>query len=153
MKAAEAQARVATATYERFKTLKEKRAVAPQEFDEVEGNYTAAVAQKQMAEARLGRVQSALVRAEAEVEAVKSYTQITAPFSGTGHRATRRYRQPCRSRYPPRCHRAGGGLRAEVSVPESQAGRIQVGDEAEVWLEGADEPVARPRERSFKASM
>jgi RND family efflux transporter MFP subunit len=35
----------------------------------------------------------------------------------------------------------GGSLRAQASVPASQAGRIQVGDEAEVWLADEGEPV------------
>ena len=139
LKAAEAGARVAAATYERFQTLKEKRAVAPQEFDEVEGKYAAATAQKQMAEARLRRVQSSLQRAEAEVEAVKSYTQITAPFAG---RVTER-RVDVGNLAAPGTPLAvieqEGALRAEVSVPESQAGRIHVGDFTEVWLEGAND--------------
>jgi len=137
--AAEAGARVAAATYERFQTLKEKRAVAPQEFDEVEGSYTAATAQKQMAEARLRRVQSSLQRAEAEVEAVKSYTQVIAPFAG---RVTER-RVDVGNLAAPGTPLAvieqEGALRAEVSVPESQAGRIHVGDFTEVWLEGAND--------------
>jgi RND family efflux transporter MFP subunit len=139
--AAEAQARVATATYERFKTLQEKRAVAPQEFDEVEGNYNAAVAQKKMAEARLGRVRSALARAEAEVEAVRSYTQITAPFSGKVTERRVDLGNLAAPGTPLGVIERAGGLRAKVSIPEAHAGTIQVGDEAEVWIEGADEPV------------
>jgi RND family efflux transporter MFP subunit len=141
LKAAQAQARVATATYERFKTLKEKRAVAPQEFDEVEGNYTAAVAQKEMAEAALRRVQSSLVRAEAQVEAVKSYTQVTAPFSG---RVTERrvdIGNLAAPGTPLGIIERAGGFRAEASVPESQAGKIQVGDEALVWFQDEGEAV------------
>ncbi len=139
--AAEAQARVATATYERFKTLQEKRAVAPQEFDEVEGSYNAAVAQRQMAEARLGRIRSGLARAEAEVEAVKSYTQITAPFSG---RVTERrvdLGNLAAPGVPLGVIESAGGLRAKVSIPEAHAGNIKVGDKAEIWIEGTDEPV------------
>jgi RND family efflux transporter MFP subunit len=141
LKAAEAQARVATATYERFKTLKEKRAVAPQEFDEVEGRYTAAIAQREMAEAALRRVQSSIIRAEAEVDAVRSYTQVTAPFSG---RVTERrvdIGNLAAPGTPLGVIEREGGLRAEASVPESQAGKIQVGDEALVWFEDEREPV------------
>jgi RND family efflux transporter MFP subunit len=141
LKAAEAQARVATATYERFKTLKEKRAVAPQEFDEVEGNYTAAVAQKEMAEAALRRVQSSLVRAEAQVEAVKSYTQVTAPFAGLVTERRVDIGNLAAPGTPLGVIERAGGLRAEASVPESQAGKIQVGDEALVWLQDESEPV------------
>jgi RND family efflux transporter MFP subunit len=141
LKAAEAQAGVASATYERFKTLKEKRAVAQQEFDEVEGRYTAAMAQKEMAEARLKRVQSALVGAEAQVEAVKSYTQVTAPFSGRFTERRVDVGNLASPGTPLGVIEQAGALRAEVSVPESQAGKIQVDDTAEVWLEGADEPV------------
>ena len=36
---------------------------------------------------------------------------------------------------------SAGGLQAKVSIPETHAGMIQVGDEAEVWIEGTDEPV------------
>jgi RND family efflux transporter MFP subunit len=141
LKAAEAQARVATVTYERFKTLKEKRAVAPQEFDEVEGNYTAAVARKEMAEAALRRVQSSLVRAEAQVEAVKSYTQVTAPFSGQVTERRVDIGNLAVPGTPLGVIERAGGLRAEASVPESQAGRIQVGDEALVWFQDGGEPV------------
>ena len=141
LKAAEAQARVVTATYERFQSLKEKRAVAPQEYDEVEARYTGTIAQKDMAQARLNRAQSALQRTEAEVEVVQSYTQITAPFSG---RVTERrvdIGNLASPGTPLGVIEKAGGLRAETTVPESQAGKIQVGDTADVWLEGADDPV------------
>jgi RND family efflux transporter MFP subunit len=139
LKAAEAGARVATATYDRFKTLKEKRAVAQQEFDEVEGRYTAAMAEKEMAQARWKRLQSSLERAEAEVEAVKSYTQLTAPFSGwvTERRVDRG--NLATPGTPLAVVEQEGPLSAEVSVEESQAGRIHVGDFAEVWLENASD--------------
>jgi RND family efflux transporter MFP subunit len=141
LKAAEAQARVATATFDRFKTLKEKRAVAPQEFDEVEGRYTAAVAHKEMAEAALRRVQSSLVRAEAQVEVVKSYTQVTAPFSGQVTERRVDIGNLAAPGTPLGVIERAGGLRAETSVPESQAGKIQVGDEAQIWLADDGEPV------------
>lgn len=142
LKATQAEARVATATYERFKTLKEKRAVAPQEFDEVEGRYTAAVARKEKAEAALRRVQSSLVRAEAQLEAVKSYTQVTAPFSGQVTERLVDIGNLAAPGTPLGVIERAGGLRAEASVPESQAGRIQVGDEALVWFQDEREPVA-----------
>jgi RND family efflux transporter MFP subunit len=141
LRAAEAQAQVVTSTYERFQSLKEKKAVAPQEYDEVEAKYTATVAQRDMAAARLKRVQSSLQRAEAEVEAVKSYTQITAPFSG---RVTERrvdIGNLATPGTPLGVIEKAGGLRAEASVPESQVGKIKVGDTAEVWLEGAEMPL------------
>jgi RND family efflux transporter MFP subunit len=99
------------------------------------------VAQKEMAEAALRRVQSSLVRAEAQVEAVKSYTQVTAPFSG---RVTERrvdIGNLAAPGTPLGIIERAGGFRAEASVPESQAGKIQVGDEALVWFEDEGEAV------------
>jgi RND family efflux transporter MFP subunit len=94
-----------------------------------------------MAEARLGRVRSALARAEAEVEAVRSYTQITAPFSGKVTERRVDLGNLAAPGTPLGVIERAGGLRAKVSIPEAHAGTIQVGDEAEVWIEGADEPV------------
>ncbi len=107
----------------------------------MEGRFEAANALKEIAEARQRRFESSLERAEAELEAVRSTTRITAPFSGqvierrvdVGNLAT--------PGTPLAVLDQDGPLCAEVSVEESHAGRIHVGDFAAVWLEGAIESI------------
>lgn len=148
--AAEAGARLATATYQRFQALAEKRAATRQELDEVESRYRSAKAQEDMAAAGLKRAQSAVEQAEAELaaaEALFGYTRITAPFEGT---VLERRVDPGTLAAPGvvlLVVAEAGAFRVEASVGELQAGAIEKGDLARVSLEGrADAIEARVSE-------
>lgn len=83
--AAEAEARVATRTFERYQFLQKEKSVSPQEFDEIEGKHAAAQAALAAARARQKQAEAAGARAESDsraAEAVAGYARITAPFDG-----------------------------------------------------------------------
>jgi RND family efflux transporter MFP subunit len=82
---AQAQADVASKTYERFQFLKQQKSVSPQEFDEVEAKFRSAQAGLAAAKARQEQVEATNVRAESEVRAAETmagYSRIVAPFDG-----------------------------------------------------------------------
>jgi multidrug efflux pump subunit AcrA (membrane-fusion protein) len=145
LEAASAQAEVAAATFTRFQSLRDKRAVTRQEFDEVEARHKAATAQSSSAEAGLARARSARARAEAEVAAARAlfeYTRVRAPFDG---RVLERQIDLGNLAAPGATLfvlEKEGPLRAEVSVEESMAGRIRKGDRADILLLAhEDEPL------------
>lgn len=76
--AAEADNDFAQATLKRYETLREKRAVSPHEFDEVQAKSRAAAAHRTAAAAGLAQARAAA----AQAEAMFSYTRIRAPFDG-----------------------------------------------------------------------
>ena len=148
LEAAGARAEVAESTFHRFEKLEAERAVTAQEMDEVRSRYLGARADRSMAEARLATARSGLERARAEVagaEAVLGYTEIRAPFAG---RVTER-RVDAGNLAAPGAPllvvEQEGPLHAEVTVDESQAGRIHLGDEARV-LAGGEAYAGRVRE-------
>lgn len=133
--AAEAQAEVAKSTYERFVALRDQRAVTRQEFDEVAARHASAAAGLEAARSRLARAASALARAEAEVQAAEigvGYATVRAPFDGRVLERRADLGNLAAPGTPLFVIEKEGSLRAEVSVQESLAGRIGVGDPAEV---------------------
>jgi RND family efflux transporter MFP subunit len=83
--AAQAQLDVAEKTLARFRSLREQKAVAPHEFDEVESRQRAAAASLEGARAHERQAEAAYRRTESEstaVETVLSYARIVAPFNG-----------------------------------------------------------------------
>ncbi len=76
--AARAAAELATATYERYLSLKREDSVSDQEFDEVAARQRQAEAMVSAAGSRVKKAQAAL----AEVRVTLKDTQITAPHSG-----------------------------------------------------------------------
>jgi RND family efflux transporter MFP subunit len=141
LEAARARARVAESTFGRYQELLSKRAVTAQEMDEVEGRFLSAKADLAMAEARLSRARSGIERARAEVETAevyRGYTRIEAPFDGRVIETRVDLGNLVSPGAPLLVLEQSGALRAEVSVEESLAGRIHVGDEATVVLSGVD---------------
>jgi RND family efflux transporter MFP subunit len=143
--AARAQARVAEATFDRFVSLREKRAVTRQEFDEVEARHAAARAGLSMAEAALARARSARSRAEAEVSGARSlydYRLVKAPFDGRVLERQVDIGNLAAPGAPLFVLEKDGPLRAEVSVEESMAGRIRKGDLAEIVIPHRETPLS-----------
>ena len=69
---------LAAATLKRYEMLRDKKAVSPHEFDEVQARYTAASAQRSAAQAALEQARAG----EAQAQTVLGFTTIRAPFDG-----------------------------------------------------------------------
>jgi RND family efflux transporter MFP subunit len=76
--AADAQYSLAQSTLKRYQDLRDKKSVSPQEFDEVNARYQAALAQRDMARAGQAQAKAALAQAQTMLD----YTRIRAPFDG-----------------------------------------------------------------------
>jgi RND family efflux transporter MFP subunit len=142
--AARAEFSLAKSTYERFVGLRDQRAVTRQEFDQVEARYEAAKAQLELAEARRQRSRSARQRIDAEMESARAfsdYRRIQAPFDGRVLERRIDLGNLASPATPLFVVEKEGPLRAEVSVDESMAGRIRVGDGAFVSVSVAPEPL------------
>ncbi|MBE0618941.1 MAG: HlyD family secretion protein, partial [Proteobacteria bacterium] len=143
--AAEANRDFATSTYERFKTLLERRSVSRQEFEEVEAKYKAAVAEAARAaemrdgvKSRRNQVLARIDQARAEVAGARvnlGYGQVTAPFAGiiTDRRAE--VGTLAAPGVPLLTLEDDRRYRLEVAVEESRVGSVRVGDSVEVFIE------------------
>ncbi|HXH41178.1 MAG TPA: efflux RND transporter periplasmic adaptor subunit, partial [Thermoanaerobaculia bacterium] len=83
--AAAANARLATVTYERYKTLRERNSVSAQEFDEVEARYLAANAERERASKALDQSEAGRQLAAANIagaSAALSWSRIASPIDG-----------------------------------------------------------------------
>lgn len=76
--AATADLNLAESTQQRYQKLYDKKSVSPQEFDEVQTRYRAALARRDMAQANQSQAKAAVVQAQTFV----GYGQIHAPFDG-----------------------------------------------------------------------
>lgn len=143
--AAEANRKLATATYERFRTLLERKSVSAQEFDEVEAKYTAANAMADSLRAKREQVLAKIEQARAGAsgaEAYHSYSRIVSPIDGivasrsidVGSMAAPG--QPLMVVEDPRA------FRVDAFVEESAIGRIRVGDRARVRIDALGKEVA-----------
>ena len=145
--AADAGRRLAESTLRRYQTLRERRSVSDQEFDEVEARAQVAVAEvdrtekmRQVLEARRQMVEARIGQAQAEVNAVQAlvgYARITAPIDGlviakqvdTGSLAT--------PGAPLLTIEGGGNFRLEVALEQSRIGAISPGMSAKVRFDPA----------------
>jgi RND family efflux transporter MFP subunit len=83
--AAEAQAEVATKTYERFELLRQRNSVSAQEFDEVAARRRGADAALAAARAQQQQAEASHARAREEARAAATmagYARVVAPFDG-----------------------------------------------------------------------
>lgn len=140
--AAQAQADVAQKTLERFRALREKNAVAPQEFDEVEAKQRATAASVEAARARQRQAQAAWQRAQSEssvAETVASYARIVAPFDGVVLRRTVEPGSTAMPGQPLLLLEDASKYRLEVMVSASEAAGIVRGSKARVRLDAFPE--------------
>jgi RND family efflux transporter MFP subunit len=149
LEAAHAAATAAKKTHERLGKLLADRAISQQQYDDDETRYRSAVAQEQIARARLRAVTSGIDEAKAglaESQATLGYAQIVAPFSG---RVLERRVDPGALASPgmPLFVVADEGmLRVEAAVEESHASDVKVGDEATIEIEGSPPVVGKVSE-------
>ncbi|HXG91799.1 MAG TPA: efflux RND transporter periplasmic adaptor subunit [Blastocatellia bacterium] len=143
--AAEANLTLATATFNRYKALLERRSVSRQEFDEVQARKQVAETEVERAdrmlqslEARRSQALAKIAQAKADVANAKvyvGYAKITSPINGivtskqtdVGHMAT--------PGAPLMTIEDGASYRLEASVEESLLPKIRVGTKARVLID------------------
>lgn len=142
--AAQAGAELADSTFQRFKTLLERKSVSRQEFDEAEARQRAAAAELQGAQDRLEALQAASERAQARIAQALAQldqsrisledTRITAPFDGV---VVAKLAEPGDLAAPGRpllILEDGRRYEAEAAVDESQLENIRQGGRVTVRL-------------------
>lgn len=172
VEAAKAQQEFVSATLTRYKTLLERRSVAPQEYEEVAARAKTAAAEVARAQAGKAALAAKQRQAVAGVERVRadlasaqvarSYTKITAPFDGivvaksveVGNMA---------SPGIPLLTLEEERYRLEVAVQESEVRRLRLGQPATVHIDVLEQafpstvieivPTADPLSRTFIAKL
>ncbi|HEY5373667.1 MAG TPA: efflux RND transporter periplasmic adaptor subunit [Polyangiaceae bacterium] len=144
LQAADAALRIAQSTHDRIAALFASHAIPQQEYDEVEARLQGAIAEQQMAKARLRSASSRIDQSKAEVgeaQATLDYARITAPFAG---QVVERRIDPGNLAAPGTpllVVEQDGRPRVEAAVEESRAASVTLGDTATVDIEAAPEPV------------
>ncbi len=144
LRAAQAALRIAQATHDRVAALLANRAIAQQEYDESEARLRNAVAQEEMARARVRGSGSRIEQAKAEMgeaQVALDYARITAPFDG---RVIERRIDPgnlASPGMPLLVVERDAHLRVEAAVDESRAGTVALGDTVVVEIDTLDKPV------------
>lgn len=172
--AAEANQTLAASTFDRYKSLLERRSVSPQEFDEVQAKHRVADAEAERANrmlsslaARKSQVLAKIEQAKADVAGARiaaSYARVTSPINGI---VTAKHVEVGAMAVP------GAPLltveddsqyRLEASVDESRIGHIKANDQVQVRIDalgGLDltgrvveiVPVADPASRSHTVKI
>jgi multidrug efflux pump subunit AcrA (membrane-fusion protein) len=135
--AAEAEARLASLTYERYQQLLEKRSVSQQEFDQAAARNTSAAAAVEMAQAAVQQAQAQQDDAAAAMEAARirqSYARVTAPFAGFVAEKNVDAGSVVFPGTPLLTLEESRGYQLEVSLPESHAASVRIGDTARVSI-------------------
>jgi membrane fusion protein, multidrug efflux system len=172
--AAEAQQRLALATFNRYQTLLERKSVSPQEFDEVRARHQVAEAEVERAERLLQTIaakkQQALARieqAQAEIAGAEinaGYARLTAPAIGVITVKHIELGATATPGAPLLTMEDNTRYRLEAAVEEAQLGRIRLRDTARVRIDalGAEEligavseipPTADPASRSYLVKL
>jgi multidrug efflux pump subunit AcrA (membrane-fusion protein) len=148
---AETNQDLALTTKKRYDTLRERHSISPQEFDEVDARYKAAVSETERARESLGSAQARrsqtlarIDQAEAEVEAARvtlGYLKIVAPINGI---VTSRQADPGML--------AGPGMplltieddetyQLHSMIEESRAGSVHAGEDVSIQIDGLGQTV------------
>lgn len=147
---------LAQSTLSRYQNLYDKKAVSPQEFDEVKARYQAALAHRDMTRAGQAQAKAALVQAHTSF----SYTRILAPFDGV---ITEKKADPGMLAAPglPIFTVEGlGHYRLEATVNENDLRYVRMGEQVPVVVDALENaelkgkivqilPAADPGSRSF----
>ena len=167
--AADANKTLATSTFNRYKTLLERRSVSPQEFEEAQARYRAGIAEADRAEenqrailAKKEQVLARMEQAKAEVNQANlsvGYTQIVSPIEGLVTAKPAEVGALATPGLPLLTVEDDTHYRLEAAVEESQIGKIRYGTPVRVridalgpmeWLGRVAElgPAADPSSRS-----
>ncbi len=137
LEGAEANARLARSTYERYQALRARSSVSAQEFDEVEARYRAANAERDRALKAYEQTQSArqTATAGATLAATQwSWSRITAPFDGV---VTARWVDAgaqAAPGVPLLAIESTGRYRVDASIDEDHAALLRAGQSVNVVL-------------------
>lgn len=144
LEAARAAAMIAQSTHDWMAALLKDNAIPQQQYDEAEARWRGAVAQEQMAQARVRSASSSIDEAKAglgEAQVTLGYASVVAPFAG---RVLERRVDPGTLASPgmPLLVIADEGtLRVEASVEESHLDDVKVGDGASVEIQNMPAPI------------
>jgi RND family efflux transporter MFP subunit len=136
--AAEANRKLATSTWERFKILRERRSVSPQEFEEVEARYRGAEAEADRAAETLGALRAKRGQAVADASTAAthaSYARIIAPIGGIVASKSVDVGSQAVPGMPLMVIEDDGHFEAVATVEESLSGGIRPGDAVAVRIE------------------
>ncbi len=172
--AADAQKQLASKTFERYKTLLERRSVSPQEFDEVQAKHRVAEAEAERADrmleamnARKGQLLARIDQAKADIAGAQvyaGYAKISSPINGVVTAKHTDVGQTASPGVPLLTIEDDSRYRLEVSVEESKTGASHRGDAVIVLIDalGGNElngqvseivPVADAASRSFTVKI
>jgi multidrug efflux pump subunit AcrA (membrane-fusion protein) len=133
--AAEAEARLAAATFSRFRWLLERRSVSQQEFDQAEARSEAAEAAVEMAKAQPQEAEAHRAAAQAALKSARlrqSYARITAPFPGFVAEKNVDVGSVVSPGMPLIVLEDSRDYQFEVSLPETHIGSVRVGGTVQV---------------------
>jgi membrane fusion protein, multidrug efflux system len=172
--AAEANLRLAQATFNRYQTLLERKSVSAQEFDEVKAKLQIAEAEveradkmMQMLAAKKAQVRARIDQAKAEIanaQVYAGYARITSPLNGIVIAKSIEVGSMATPGAPLLTLEDSTHYRLEAAVEESQLRRIRLRDAAHVQIDalgGADlnamvgeiMPSADPASRSYTVKL
>lgn len=154
--AAEADYTLASTTMKRYQELFDKKAVSPQEFDEIKARLQSASARREMARAGQAQAKAAMAQASTSLD----YTRIRAPFDGVVTEKRVDAGTMATPGTPLLTVEKTGRYRLEASVDESSLRYVKLGQPTKVSLDalGGGElvgkvieivPAADPGSRSF----
>lgn len=168
--AAEANSVAATAMFQRYQTLLERKSVSQQEFDEVNARYKTALAETARAAAMIEAARAKRSQLEARLEQVKadqsgvqvmaSFATLTAPMSGVITMKAVEVGTMAVPGMPLLRVETGDNFRLEATVEESRLAQITIGKEVPVQVDALGKtqltgkvaeivPAADPGSRSF----
>jgi len=173
LEVAQANARLAESTYQRFKELLNRKSVSQQEFDEVDARYSAAQAQVHSAEEMLRSIEARKKQVEAKVNQAKSnlasaqlhhsYARIISPLDGLVTSKSAEVGQLAAPGTPLFTVEDGKNYRLEATVEESRMKFLNVSQSLTVRVDALEEdlvgkvteilPVADPASRSFTVKI
>ena len=147
---------LAQSTLKRYQNLYDKKSVSPQEFDEVQARYQAALAHRDMARAGQAQAKAALIQAHTSFE----YTRILAPFDGV---ITEKKADPgtlASLGLPILTIEGSGRFRLEATVNENDLKYVRIEEQVPVVVDALENtqlkgkvvqivPTADPGSRSF----
>ncbi len=143
--AAEANRRLATSTFHRYKQLLDRQSISPQEFDEVRARREVADAEaetagrlRQSLEAKRRQVLARIDQAKADVagsQVYSSFSRITAPINGIVVSRQADVGYMAAPGAPLLTIESGSDYRLEAAVQESQMNKIHLRDQVGVQID------------------
>jgi multidrug efflux pump subunit AcrA (membrane-fusion protein) len=143
--AAEANRRLATSTFRRYRQLLERQSISPQEFDEVRARHEVADAEAESAgrmlqslEAKRRQVLARIDQAKADVagsQVYSSFTRIAAPINGVVVSRQADIGYMAAPGAPLLTIESGTDYRLEAAVQESQINKIHLRDQVRVQID------------------